>query len=298
MRPWQEYCDQSSWHDAANIFPLMPDDELRSLADDIKTNGLKNAITLLDDKVLDGRNRLLACKLVDVRPTIEPRNPEKLGSPVSWVLSQNLHRRQLTASQRAVIGMEAEKLFAVEAEQRMLAGKKIDPMAIVPQGTKGLARDQAAKESGASPRYIQEAKAIAAKAPELIADVGTGKFTIPEAKKIQQLKTTNPKLYEAVRTGKVAVREAKPTPTKKDLRARYSEPEFFARVGRMMAATLVKHPLLDELLALQKQNWTPEAEHGFKCIIKNVDEIAERAHVYANGLNKIVRAYKKARVAA
>jgi ParB-like nuclease domain len=90
-RPWQEYCDQSSWHDAANIFPLMSDDELQKLADDIKANGLKNPIILLEDKVLDGRNRLLACKLAGVSPDFQSRNAEKLGSPVSWVLSQNLH---------------------------------------------------------------------------------------------------------------------------------------------------------------------------------------------------------------
>jgi hypothetical protein len=48
---------------------------------------------------------LLACKLAGVRPNIESRNAEKLGSPVSWVLSQNLHRRQLTATQRAFVAV-------------------------------------------------------------------------------------------------------------------------------------------------------------------------------------------------
>jgi hypothetical protein len=54
--------------------------------------------------------------------------------------------------------------------------------------------------------------------------------------------------YEAVRTGKVTLREAKPKPakpTKQDLRARYSDKEFFNRIGRMLAGTIVKHPLLD-----------------------------------------------------
>jgi hypothetical protein len=54
---------------------------------------------------------------------------------------------------------------------------------------------------------------------------------------------------------------------------------------------------LDELLAIQKTNWTPEAEHGLQCLIKNLDEVAERAHTYANGLNKILRSYGKKKIA-
>jgi hypothetical protein len=69
-RPWQEYCDAANWHEAANIFPLMPDDELQKLADDIKANGLKNPVIPINDRVLDGRN-------------CEPRSAtvEKCGRP-------------------------------------------------------------------------------------------------------------------------------------------------------------------------------------------------------------------------
>lgn len=304
MKPWQEYCDSANWHDAANIFPLMPDDELQKLADDIKANGQKNAVVLLNDKILDGRNRILACKLAGVRPNIESRNPEKLGSPVAWVLSQNLHRRQLTTTQRAFVAVEAEKQFAVEAKQRQLAtqnnetGKAVK--AILPEQAqdKGQARDKAAQALAVSPRYVQDAKAIAQKAPEVAAQARAGKLTMAEAKRVEPLKQTNPKLYNAIMTGKVSVRNTpKPKPTKKDLHARYSEKDFFARIGRTLAGTLLNHQMLDELLAIQKADWTPEAEYGFRCLIKNLDEISERAHDYANGLNKILRAHGKAKVA-
>src|ERR1700680_1829643 len=132
-RPWQEYCNQSSWHEAANIFPLMPDDELQKLADDIKANGLKNPIVLLDDKVLDGRNRVLACRLAGGRPDFQSRNPEKLGAPVAWVLSQNLHRRQLTATQRAFVAVEAEKMFANELAEKEHIRKMQSTEAKIPQ---------------------------------------------------------------------------------------------------------------------------------------------------------------------
>ena len=182
MRSWQEYCDSSNWHEAANIFPLMPDDEIQKLADDIKANGQKNTVTLLNDKVLDGRNRLLACKLAGIRPNIESRNPDKLGSPVAWVLSQNLHRRQLTTTQRAFVAVEAEKLFAIEAKERQRQGKEK-----IPDPTQlGQSRDKAAKACAVNPRYVQDAKAITEKSPEVAAQAKAGKVSMAAAKAATQ----------------------------------------------------------------------------------------------------------------
>ena len=55
-------------HPAALAFPMMPEKELRELAEDIKTHGLLEPIGLLDGKILDGRNRLKACELAEVEP--------------------------------------------------------------------------------------------------------------------------------------------------------------------------------------------------------------------------------------
>jgi hypothetical protein len=47
-------------HPAAELFPMMDDMALAELADDIKANGLLEAIERHDGKILDGRNRLAA----------------------------------------------------------------------------------------------------------------------------------------------------------------------------------------------------------------------------------------------
>jgi ParB-like chromosome segregation protein Spo0J len=59
-------------HPYADAFPMMSDDKLDALADDIKVNGLLHPIIRdKDGRLVDGRNRLAACK----RAGIEPRSP-------------------------------------------------------------------------------------------------------------------------------------------------------------------------------------------------------------------------------
>ena len=52
-------------HEASALFPILDNDGLKSLAEDIKSHGLLEPITIYEGKVLDGRNRLAACKLAE-----------------------------------------------------------------------------------------------------------------------------------------------------------------------------------------------------------------------------------------
>ena len=77
-------------HPAAAIWPMLTDDELDSMAADIKANGLQTAIVLdAEGRVLDGRNRLEACR----RAGVEPRFETFKGDAVPFILSANLERR-------------------------------------------------------------------------------------------------------------------------------------------------------------------------------------------------------------
>jgi ParB-like chromosome segregation protein Spo0J len=68
-------------HPIAEIFPMISNDELRELAEDIHKNGMLEPITLFEGKILDGRNRFNAAKSVGlarrVRPTQPPRAVKK-----------------------------------------------------------------------------------------------------------------------------------------------------------------------------------------------------------------------------
>lgn len=123
-------------HPAADAFPLMDDEALRGLADDIKANGLRCPIILIADdpdseRILDGRNRYLACLLAKVEPLFEyydgPHDPLELAR---FVCSHNLARRDMNLLERAACARRLGRLIRVrkarEKVQPRLFGTEAD----------------------------------------------------------------------------------------------------------------------------------------------------------------------------
>lgn len=86
----------------ADRFPLMPDEGLNELAADIAENGQQEPVVIaqIDSEwqLIDGRNRLAACKLAGVTPQYRVLDAD----PTAYVLSANVHRRHLTKGQQAM----------------------------------------------------------------------------------------------------------------------------------------------------------------------------------------------------
>jgi len=131
IKDWRTLCRPENWHPAANMLPLMSASEIKEfegLVSNMKIAGLMNPITLCEGKVLDGRNRLLAC----VELGITPRFVDWGGSgstPAEWVVAQNVSRRNLTASQKAVASLYIIQTLQPTPEQKakfMEGGTKWD----------------------------------------------------------------------------------------------------------------------------------------------------------------------------
>ncbi|MCZ6907651.1 MAG: hypothetical protein O7G28_10225 [Deltaproteobacteria bacterium] len=207
---WQKYLKPEVWHPAARLFPLMREKQLAQLAEDIKRYRLLHPITLIGELVLDGRNRLLACAKAGVEPWFAQFNDQRMG-PVQWVISQNFHRRHLTSSQATTVALEALPLLEEEAKGRREATSKYasrdnkGKLRPVPQtigepehgrlrpgpqtigkltGCKheGEAAQKAAILFNTNRQYIQDAKLIRAKDPQLHEAIKRGEVTIPQAK--------------------------------------------------------------------------------------------------------------------
>lgn len=178
------------FHEAANIFPMLTGDDYRALVEDIRQNGQHEPITLYDGKILDGRNRYAACLELGIEPWC--REWDGSGSPISYVVSLNLHRRHLTSSQRAVIALEVERQLGEEAAEnlRRSSGRPTDnkPFQIfekvLPATQPIHAAEQAAQLLSTNRQYVSDAKRIAQEAPDLLEQVRAGEMTIPEVKRI------------------------------------------------------------------------------------------------------------------
>jgi hypothetical protein len=165
-------------HPAANLFPMMTAEESDDLRDDIKAHGLIHPIILIGNQILDGRNRAIECGRLGIVPKVEQW--AGVGSPIDWVMSVNLHRRHLSAGQRAAIALESAPLYKDESQARMLAGKKPDPSLVLDEGD-SIAR--AAKAVGVSRASVYHAKKLRDEAPAEFAKVKANEITLESAKK-------------------------------------------------------------------------------------------------------------------
>jgi len=176
-------------HPAADLFPMMSEPELKKLADDIKANGLRDAISLHEDMILDGRNRLAACELAGIAPTFEIVTTD---SPCGFVISKNLHRRQLTVSQKAMVAAKLMPMLRAEAKERQSAGGgdhksanqksvgvKLPQPISAPPG--GRSKDVAGSLVGVSGAIVQRAVSILETKPEVAAKVERGELTVNAA---------------------------------------------------------------------------------------------------------------------
>jgi hypothetical protein len=165
----------------------MNDAELRALADNIKARGLDHDLVLHEGKILDGRNRHLACEIAGVEPTFVEWQGK--GSPLEWVVGENLLRRHMSSSQRAVVALGLLPLLEEEAKGRQRVsqgrGKKVLLECNTLSG-KGAASMIAARIARTNHNYVHALKAIEAAAPELVERIRDGKITVPEARQLSR----------------------------------------------------------------------------------------------------------------
>ena len=192
------------FHPACLLFPQLGKEELQELADDIGVRGLLHDIVLYDGQILDGRNRYLACSIAGVKPRFVEWTGK--GSPIEWVISENLIRRHLTSSQRAVIALDILPLLEKEAKERQREGGRVAKTCATLTGT-GKASEFAAKLTHANPRYVEMCKAVGKEAPDLLDAIRSGHLGVPDAVKLGKMPTQERrKMLRKLQAGGIAAR--------------------------------------------------------------------------------------------
>lgn len=181
-------------HPAAELFPMLPDEELEALAEDIKANGLVHPIVIWDAGgewlLLDGRNRKRASEIAGVNPATKPWHGK---DPVAFIISANLHRRHLNPSQRSLIADDLAKL-----RQGRQAKSQICDFATT--------QADAAKLLHVSKRTVESARKVKERGtPELVEAVRSGEVAVSAAAEVAKLPVEQQR--EIVAKGKRAVAE-------------------------------------------------------------------------------------------
>ncbi|WP_437194199.1 ParB/RepB/Spo0J family partition protein [Planctomicrobium sp. SH527] len=174
-------------HPYLAIFPLMTTDGLRSLAEDIKANGLQLPILIDDqDRIIDGRNRLAACQMAGVEPIFEPVTGS-FQVQRARIISLNKERRHMTEAQW---GMTAAKLANMTHGGDRKQDLTKDQEAPVPLDleVEPISLSDAAKEVGVSRRTAVSCKKILREGvPELVKAVEAGEIKAKPAERIASL---------------------------------------------------------------------------------------------------------------
>ena len=104
-----------------------------------------------------------------------------LSGLLGFVVSANLQRRHLTSSQRAVLALAFESEFAVQAKERQGARTDLTSGQSCTNVEHLHAAEPAASVVGVSERLVKDAKRLRREAPERLAGVLSGLYSLHEA---------------------------------------------------------------------------------------------------------------------
>ncbi|WP_170149701.1 MT-A70 family methyltransferase [Rhodoplanes roseus] len=220
-------------HPLAELFPLLSGPEFDSFAASVGT-GLMHPIVLLDGRILDGRNRWRALVHLEERGVVpaDLLDPDTSGAfvtfdnrnfrqdiidagPLAFVIRENLDRRHLSESQRAMLAAR----IATLREGRPPAAPRCAADETPPIG--GVSAEAAGAMMNVGTRSVERARTVIREAaPETIAAVDRGGLRLSVAETIARLPVetqreivaaADPKAFRAV----VKVRRAEEQQEKK-----------------------------------------------------------------------------------
>lgn len=188
--------NEIEFHPLANIFPLIEGVAFRDLVEDLRVHGLREPIFLYEGQILDGRNRYRACRAAQVPARFRTYSGR---DALAFVISANLHRRHLDASQRALIAAEIAELGSAGADRKggrrnLLTGQLMRPL-----------KHPERSRVNSPPTAIESRKKriTPAEAGKLL---GVSAPTVTQAKRV--LECGVPALVRAVREGRASVSAA------------------------------------------------------------------------------------------
>ena len=230
-------------HPLSAAFPEMSAEEQDALTDDIEQHGQRDPITIYDGQVLDGWHRYQACSMLEI-PCLEKELAEDVD-PISFVISMNMHRRHLSATQRAAAVVMCSDWAAVGRPK-----KESCNVARLPKQT---TTQEMAKIADVSPRTIADTKsAVKAGMGE---DLRDGKIS---ANKAAEMAKPKPAAFTPV-----AIPEPQPEMVT-------IEKEQYEEMKEMLDASLEEEKALADMLDAEPDDRLAAATAQIKQLVEQV----------------------------
>lgn len=206
------------YHPLANLFPLIDGEAFDELVEDVRTNGVREPIILLDGRILDGRNRYRAGLeagffsasdegglphpqyMFDHFPAVCPG-----VDPLAWVVSKNLRRRHLTDDQRRMVAARIANLKGRPSEKSLPNGQtsRVEAAELLSVDVRGVDRAKRVLTTGAEElqRAVDDRRVTVRMAADLA--------SLPVEQQREVIALTDPKaLRQAVRGIRANLRAA------------------------------------------------------------------------------------------
>jgi len=169
-------------HPQAALVPPMPPDQYRAFRDDIARRGIHTPLDITPQSVvLDGRERLRAAAELGI--TQLPVRTVTPTDEIEYMLLCCLHRRQLTASQRAALALELDTYQKLrhDGDQRRRRNLRHSSVEVATLPPRGRTREIAAGWAGVSARTLQDAATVHQHDPALFERVKAGEIAADQA---------------------------------------------------------------------------------------------------------------------
>jgi hypothetical protein len=158
---------RGSFHPLAELFPLIEGEQFDEMVADIAAHGVREPVVLHQGQILDGRNRWRAARAAGVEC---PTRIYDGDDPLGFVVSLNLKRRHLDASQRAMIAARLAN---------MRQGERTDLPSI---GGRLISQEQAARLLNVGVSSVERARIVQSSGDAgLIAAVEAGEISVTGA---------------------------------------------------------------------------------------------------------------------
>jgi len=277
-------------HEIANLFPGMTGTDYGNLKRSIELSGQQETIKVWNGAVIDGRHRLKACQELGIEPRFETFEGAE-AEAVSYVLALNLHRRQLSDSQR---GMIASKVATYRRENNLLQSPKVQNVPSVAtqenQQLSGITQAQAADLLNVSLKSVKRAAVVRNHGvDEVVEAAEQGAVSVVAAEQIAHFdKETQREVLKDIVAGK-PIGETIAAAKEK------AAPKEFKKFSKTSVAPKPREPAKVQLRALKNQ-W----EDAFRAVrlawelTQHGDGVTAEWQNVANSINSILDIVDKA----